>query len=357
MSIIKSLRVLFAFSVFILVASASIGSFFLLNYFIGLGASSLFGSSLHYLSNTLIGLVLFLSIYGVRAKINHEKTKVKNDTIITKSTSPIDWVNTIFLFLIIILFFTWLPYYLYTYEVNLKVAVASLIYTLLCGICITAGYHRYYCHRSFEAPKIIQYYFVIMGAANFQGPLSNWMSDHKNHHMFPETEKDPYPIYRGFWHAHMGWLIRRNYPELTSEVKEDKLIMWQHNYYGIIALITGLIIPTLIGYLLGSWVQGLLLGGIARTFYSEQTTFFINSLSHYSGNQQSSKHTTARNNLLMAILTGGEGNHNNHHSNPRDYRAGLKWYEPDITKLWIELMAKAGVLTNLQKRHSSTKAD
>ena len=38
-----------------------------------------------------------------------------------------------------------------------------------------------------------------------------WVSVHKYHHMYVETEKDPHTPKEGFWFSHMGWLFDNEY--------------------------------------------------------------------------------------------------------------------------------------------------
>jgi stearoyl-CoA desaturase (delta-9 desaturase) len=263
---------------------------------------------------------------------------------------PIDWKNAIFLWGIVLITLIGLPVYFMYHPVNWAIVIFSAFYLYFCGFGITAGYHRYFCHKSFKAHPIVEWYFLLFGAANWQGPISFWLTDHKYHHMYPDTEKDPYAITKGFWYAHMGWLIRRVEPALIPEVLEHKNIMWQHRHFNKIALVTGFLIPALVGYLLGDWVQGLLLGGFARVFYSEQSTFLINSAAHTFGDQPNKK-TSARNNWFLIWATAGEGWHNNHHAHPQDYRHGFKWYHYDPTKWFIDSLSTLGLVYDKKKTH------
>src|SRR5262249_52021997 len=108
------------------------------------------------------------------------------------------------------------------------------------GLSITAGYHRYYAHRTFECHPIVQFLFLAFGAATFQNSLLNWASDHRSHHQFADSDGAPYSVNRGFWWAHMGWMFffypsNRAYKN-APDLKRDRLVMWQEKYYLPLAL-------------------------------------------------------------------------------------------------------------------------
>src|SRR5690606_33366155 len=82
-----------------------------------------------------------------------------------------------------------------------------LIFTILTGLSITAGYHRYFAHRTYECHPVIKIFYLIFGAAALQNSVKHWASDHRNHHRYVDKERDPYNINRGFFWAHMGWIF------------------------------------------------------------------------------------------------------------------------------------------------------
>ncbi len=126
---------------------------------------------------------------------------------------------------------------------------------LLCGLGITAGYHRYYSHRAYEAHRLLQVFYAIFGAASLQNSLLFWVSNHRYHHRFTDTEMDPYDIKKGFFFAHMGWMFYKNPPNRpflnVADLKKDPLVMWQHRYYWWIVLLAGFGLPTFLALCMG----------------------------------------------------------------------------------------------------------
>jgi stearoyl-CoA desaturase (delta-9 desaturase) len=267
-----------------------------------------------------------------------------------KENRKISWENIGFITVSSLAMLIWLPWYLFFYEdKSITLIVISFLYFIISGLSISAGYHRYFCHRSFEASKVLKFVFLAVGASVWQGPLANWMSEHKLHHMHPETDKDPYPIKHGFWWAYLGWLFYRKKPILIPEVTNDPWIMFQYRHYKIIAFTLSFGLGILLGYLFGKWWEGLLLIGFVRTYYVQHTTFLINSWGHSWGYQINDKHT-AHNDHFLAFLSMGEGYHNNHHTYPQYYTTQIKSNEFDFTKYFILFCEKTGLASKLKKK-------
>ena len=45
-----------------------------------------------------------------------------------------------------------------------------------------------------------------------QGSIFHWSRDHWLHHKFSDTDLDPHTIKRGFFFAHVGWLLLKKSP-------------------------------------------------------------------------------------------------------------------------------------------------
>lgn len=182
-----------------------------------------------------------------------------------------------------------------------------------------------------------------------------WSADHRRHHKFVDHEDDPYDISRGFFHAHIGWLLFRRGPDTpltwVRDLQKDKLAYWQHRHYTALALGVGLGLPPLIGFAWGGWVGALgafLFAGVARIVMVHHMTFCINSLCHWIGNRPYSGKCTARDSSLMALFTFGEGYHNFHHEFQYDYRNGVKPWQFDPTKWTIWILHKLGLVSQLR---------
>lgn len=265
----------------------------------------------------------------------------------------IDWVNTLFLTLtpVAALVLCWIYFKSHGLEYS-QIALAIVFYYIT-GISITAGYHRLFSHRTYSSSSIIKLIYLLFGAATFQNSALKWATDHRIHHRHVDHEKDPYNINKGFFYAHMGWIFFKEQEEKTShypkDLLNDKLVMWQHNNYITIAVIVGFILPTFIGYLLGSALGGLALSALLRIVVVHHCTFFINSLCHIVGNRPYTDSNTARDSYIMALFSYGEGYHNYHHYFPSDYRNGIRWYHFDPTKWLIKTLSITGLVKDLKK--------
>ncbi|CAH0526142.1 acyl-CoA desaturase [Vibrio hippocampi] len=224
-----------------------------------------------------------------------------------------------------------------------------------CGLSITAGYHRLWSHKSYQAHFFLRAIFAIGGAFALQNSVLHWSSDHRRHHKYvDDNDKDPYSAKRGFWFSHIGWMLREYQGESYSDyrhcrdLQRDPIVMWQHKHYVALALATNLGIPFLLGVIYGDIIGFMLMVGALRLVLSHHTTFFINSLAHVWGSQPYTTKNTARDNHLLALLTFGEGYHNYHHLFESDYRNGIRWWQFDPTKWLIKSASWLGLAQNLR---------
>jgi stearoyl-CoA desaturase (delta-9 desaturase) len=225
--------------------------------------------------------------------------------------------------------------------------------TVLTGLAITAGYHRYYSHRTYECHRAIQAFYVLFGAAALQAPVLRWVHDHRDHHRFVDHDEDPYNISKGFFWAHVGWTFYRDdgrdFLGRIPDLARDRLLQWQDRYFSLLGLVVGLGFPFVVGLFFGRPWGGVLWGGLVRVVLAHHCTFLINSAGHYIGHQRYSSRNSSRDSPLLALLTLGEGYHNFHHTFPRDYRNGIRWYHWDPTKWWIAGLAAVGLAWRLHK--------
>lgn len=221
-----------------------------------------------------------------------------------------------------------------------------------------SGYHRLWSHRSYSGSQTLKVLLALFGAGSIQGSVKFWVREHRAHHRFTDTDRDPHNIKEGFWHAHILWTIleqptKDNRVDI-SDIKNDPIVMWQHNNYVLLALGMGWLFPAAVAGLgWGDWYGGFIYAGIIRTFLVNQATFCVNSLAHYLGDQPYDDRRTPRNHLITAIITLGEGYHNFHHEFPSDYRNGIEWQQFDPTKWIIWLCECVGLAYNLKRfRHT-----
>ncbi|MDX9731073.1 MAG: fatty acid desaturase [Bdellovibrionales bacterium] len=265
-----------------------------------------------------------------------------------------NWVSAVFLVLTPMLAFVLTPLYIYNHGWSWGLTAFLLITYSISNLSITVCYHRYFAHRSFDVPTWMQILFLLIASSAFQGSALRWASDHRRHHREIDTDEDPYTIKKGFFHAHLGWmLLKDRHPDvdvIPLDLKRNRWVMLQDKHYVLIASFMGFIVPGLIGMALGfGFWPGVLIGGLTRIVLSQHSTFLINSAAHTFGNQPYTDKNTARDSATLAVLTFGEGYHNYHHYFQADYRNGVRWYQWDPTKWVIRSMALVGLAKKLKK--------
>ena len=274
---------------------------------------------------------------------------------VNPTKAPINWPATLVLTLTPLLALILIPWYSWNYDFSTAAWVSFFIIFPLNGLSITAGYHRLWAHRAYEASWPVRFVLMIFGTMAVQNSILFWSAGHRNHHRFvDDVDLDPYSAKRGFWFSHMGWMLR-DYPsghldyKNVPDLKKDKMVIFQHKHYTLLAVLTNFGIPLAIGYMSGDVWGVFLLAGLLRLVISHHFTFFINSWAHISGSQPYTDQNTARDNPVMALFTWGEGYHNFHHIFQYDYRNGVKWWHYDPTKWLIYGMSKLGLARKLRR--------
>ena len=269
---------------------------------------------------------------------------------------PLNQLNFWFLLLTPAMAIIAIPLYAFYTGFDLFEWAMFVLFMALTGFSITGGYHRLWSHKSYKAHFTVRLALAIWGAASCQNSILHWASDHRRHHRHvDDRELDPYSIRRGFWHAHMGWILRRYQPVDFSNVKDlmrDPIVRWQHRWYIPLVALTCIIIPLAIGYAHGKLFGVLLLAGLLRVVLNHHFTFFINSLAHVWGRRPYQEHNSARDNYWLALLTYGEGYHNYHHCFQHDYRNGVRWWQFDPSKWVIKSFSWIGLTSHLKRATS-----
>lgn len=264
----------------------------------------------------------------------------------------INWTNTLFLTTTPIAALAGVFTLLWTEKLHWETWILAVAMAAATGLSITAGYHRLFTHRSYEAIWPVKLFFLIFGAASFENSAKHWCSDHREHHQNVDQEADPYNIKKGFFYAHIGWIFFKKDSSYSfdniSDLMQDPLIHFQNRHYYLIAVLTGFALPMGIASLWGDPWGGLFLAGVARVVFNHHATFLVNSFCHFIGRQPYSDKDTSKDSWLMAFLTYGEGFHNFHHSFQADYRNGHRGYHWDPTKWTIHLLKWLGLAKNLR---------
>lgn len=273
--------------------------------------------------------------------------------------SRINWSTVLavaifhFLALISLFYFSWQ-----------NLLIAAILFWISGSLGIGLGYHRLLTHRGFKTPKWFEYFLTICGMLALQSGAISWVTTHRLHHAFTETDKDPHTVNKGLYWAHIGWIFRgqaqsRSEAEMkryAPDLMKDKVHVVLNKYYWLPSVIVGLALLWFGG------VGAVLWGIFLRTVLTWQTTWLVNSATHAWGKRRFETSDSSTNNALVAFLTFGEGWHNNHHAFPRSSRHGLTWKEIDINWLQILFLKKIGLATDVyayeyKKRESKSIAE
>jgi stearoyl-CoA desaturase (delta-9 desaturase) len=247
-------------------------------------------------------------------------------------------------------------------------AVFAVMY-VLSAFGITVGFHRLLTHRAFQTKAWLRYTLAVLGSLSLQGPVIDWVADHRKHHTFTDEEGDPHSPHAGhgaglrgmvvgLWHAHVGWLFsthgqassRRFAPDLL----EDRTMRRINKSFPLLALLS-LLLPFLLGLALsgGSLVAGglsaLLWGGLVRIFLVHHITWSINSICHFFGNRRFATDDQSTNVFWLALPSLGEAWHHNHHAFPRSAFHGLRWWELDPSGWLILGLERVGLAWDVVK--------
>lgn len=266
------------------------------------------------------------------------------------SKVEINWIHTAMLVVVPLIG----GYGMLTTPLTLPTFVWTLIMYFWTGLGITGGYHRLWSHRAYKATWIVRLLLIIGGGAAMEGSAKWWCRNHRAHHRYTDTEKDPYNAKNGFFYSHLGWMLYKQkaknigYADI-SDLNRDPMVLWQHKYYPLIGITAGIIFPTLVAGLWGDFRGGYFYAAFVRIFVVHHATFFVNSLAHHLGEKTYSDLHTSYDSFVTAVLTLGEGYHNYHHEFPEDYRNGIEIYHYDPTKWLIKGLSIFGLTYGLKE--------
>ena len=255
-------------------------------------------------------------------------------------SNRIQWDTTI----VIIVFHVMAIWALFTFSWQ-NVLAAAVVWWVTNSWGIGMGYHRLLTHGGYKTPKPVEYFLTVCGTLALQSGSLQWVTTHRMHHAFTETDDDPHSPRDGTFWAHIGWLMRgtalthdeKTVRRFAPDLLKDKFHVFVSRYFFATTIIAAVII-----FLIGGW--SMVLWAIClRQVVGWHSTFLVNSATHLWGTRRFETPDDSRNNALIAALTFGEGWHNNHHAFPRSARHGLAWYEFDINWMQIRLLEKIGL--------------
>ena len=221
------------------------------------------------------------------------------------------------------------------------------------GIGLAA--HRAYTHRSFKPNGPLKIFLILCQTLAGQNSIFTWARDHMLHHKYSDTDADPHNSNRGFFFSHMGWRMMEPHPLLQekkheidmSELRADKLIMFQRKYFLFIYITLIALLP--IGVPMYFWNESLWNAFFVVYCFQYVTnlhvTSTVNSFAHLSGSKPYDTRIRAVESYICSILTLGDGWHNFHHAFPWDYRNGEKFC---VTAKVIDLFAYLGLAYDLK---------
>jgi stearoyl-CoA desaturase (delta-9 desaturase) len=212
---------------------------------------------------------------------------------------------------------------------------------------VTAGYHRYFSHRTFKTSRPTQFVLALLTQTSLQRGVLWWASNHRHHHRASDTDDDLHSAKRqGFWWSHLGWFLSEKYNDTDYERVKDlarfpELRWLDRNPHlpGVALAVALLLIGGLPALVWGFFVSSVLLW---------HGTFTINSLSHMLGKRPFDTGDESRNSPVLALITLGEGWHNNHHRYQSSTNQGFYWWQLDITHLLLRLLSMTGLIWGLR---------
>ncbi|HEV2351406.1 MAG TPA: fatty acid desaturase [Terriglobia bacterium] len=212
---------------------------------------------------------------------------------------------------------------------------------------VTAGYHRYFSHRSFKTSRAFQFILAFLAMTSSQKGVLWWAAHHRNHHRLSDTPEDLHsPSQQGFWWAHLGWILSNKNDETQVEMIRDYYkypeLRWLNKHFLVPPVVLAVAL-----YLVGGW-GWLVWGFFISTVMLWHGSFCVNSLAHVFGQRRYITTDTSRNSLLISLITMGEGWHNNHHHYMASVRQGFYWWELDGTYYLLKVLSWFGIVWDLR---------
>ncbi|XP_028651343.1 stearoyl-CoA desaturase b isoform X1 [Erpetoichthys calabaricus] len=252
---------------------------------------------------------------------------------------------------------------LYGLTLLFSASAATLAWAFLCywisALGVTAGAHRLWSHRSYKAAFPLRVFLAVANSMAFQNDIYEWARDHRAHHKYSETDADPHNASRGFFFSHIGWLLVRKHPDVIekgsklelSDLKADKVVMFQRRYYKLSVILMCFTIPTIIPWYF--WGESLWISyfvpGLLRYTLVLNATWLVNSAAHMWGNRPYDKNISPRENRFVTFSAIGEGFHNYHHTFPYDYSASEFGWKVNLTTCFIDFMCFLGLANDPKK--------
>lgn len=278
--------------------------------------------------------------------------------------TPLRWIN---IFMIGTLHIVGIFWFIGVYITGYFTGVVPLWKTVFFGFLVgeaagfgvTGGVHRFWTHRSYKAKLPLKLILHLCYSIAGQNTIFEWVRDHRVHHKFSETTADPHNANRGFFFAHVGWLMMKKHPDVIkegskidmSDITSDPLIKFHDKYFGLFKFLFCFFLPTLVPVYFWNecWTFAILSQPVVRYLCSLNFTWSVNSFAHLWGNKPYDKHIMPTENWGVSVVALGEGWHNYHHTFPWDYKAAELAYSTNFTTVLIDLFALFGWAYDMKK--------
>jgi fatty-acid desaturase len=274
-----------------------------------------------------------------------EVLKVDIATAKQRQSGKINWVTAIpiviFHILAVVAFF----YFSWTH-----LAVALVMWWLMGSVGIGLSFHRQLTHRGFQSSNWLKRLLAVFGSMALQGSPNDWITTHRLHHQFTDTEQDPHSPRYGLFFSHVGWVLRGTSQDNSDEIEKryipdllkDEFLVKLSKYWYLPTIAAGIILGLIGGLPMVLW------GIILPVTFGWHFTWFVNSVTHVWGSQRFESGDDSTNNFWVAMVSFGEGWHNNHHAHPTSAKHGLVWYEIDFNWIQIKILEKLGLVWNVK---------
>ncbi len=223
------------------------------------------------------------------------------------------------------------------FENNFTWLWATFIFWFLCFV-MGEGifFHKYFSHKAFETKPFIAKTFAVFGLlGGFGSPISYRAVHTGLHHAYSDEAKDSHSPAHGFWHSWLGWHLTEVKPPLVicKTLLKDKFYVWLET--NIIKIWWG----TFAVLLLIDWHLPIFTLGLAGMIGMSMASI-SNSIGHLYGSRRYNTSDNSRNVWWISWFTWQGGIlQNNHHAKPCRYHDSHAWYEFDIGKWIVPLIA------------------
>lgn len=272
----------------------------------------------------------------------------------------IKWVNLI----LILILYTVSIYAVYDLiffaSEKLYTTLWLVFYAIFSGFGVTAGVHRYWCHKSYKATIPFRIFLAIAFTSSGQNSIYNWVRDHRVHHKFSDTDADPHNISRGFLFSHVGWLCIKKHKDVITQgnkismqdVLDEPVAAFFIKYFMPLKIFLCFVLPVIIPVVF--WKENIMSAILSQAFLRYclilNATWSVNSFAHLYGDKPYNPEIYPSQNKWVSLVSLGEGWHNYHHVFPYDYKTSEFFgYGLNLTTLLLDTMAKIGVVYDLKE--------